>query len=153
MPLNKMCCSRGKLEEDLVFKFDQNEKAANIIGSSQDNRNHLARYKNVTGKGSDGKNLKCARLGCGKEGRLGGHVWVKGKNTNDVTFIVPLCSSCNNTRALDYNGSKTEWFKMKKGTVAITSKVVPEMFTKYLFFRRRNAKDSKGFFAALFSAP
>jgi len=96
--------------------------------------------------------LKCATLGCGNFARLGGHVWIEGKNSNKICYIVPLCTSCNNKRHLNFNGKDTEWFKLKKDTTGMSTKVVPEMFTEYTFFKRRNVRDTeRGFFQALFA--
>ena len=96
--------------------------------------------------------LRCARYGCRNPGCIGGHVWLKshrkgterngsrllhfkiysflnpGKSSNSITFIVPLCWSCNNSRSLDYDGKN--WFPLKPGTVAITSRTSPEMFRR-----------------------
>ena len=96
--------------------------------------------------------LKCATLGCGNFARLGGHVWLKGRSSNEVCYIVPLCSSCNNKRALNYNSRETKWFELKKDTQAMSTRVVTEMFTEHCFFKRRNVKDSYGsIFSAFFA--
>lgn len=37
---------------------------------------------------------------------VGGHMYIRGKRAQ-VNFILPICSSCNNNRNIDYNGAFT----------------------------------------------
>ena len=47
---------------------------------------------------------------------LGGHVYVKGQKVGTEEFILPICSTCNNNRTIDYNSKypgRTKWVEVQ----------------------------------------
>lgn len=41
------------------------------------------------------RGIRCARLGCGKQATVGGHVQLLDMRSNGKDHIVPLCDACN----------------------------------------------------------
>ncbi|CBY23112.1 unnamed protein product [Oikopleura dioica] len=141
-----------RMEVGQLEKLKKDTLVAHVIGSSSDKRNHLGRYKKAVGKPELAP--RCAKRMCSKPASLGGHVWIKGRNSNEICYIVPLCSSCNNSKSENFNGRASDWFPVKANTQALVTKVVPGMFQNYFFFQRRNRKATpSNFIYAFFNAP
>jgi len=63
----------------------------------------------------------CATYGCGNAPALGGHISIKGLKT---TYIVPICSSCNNGGGLLPNYTGRAWARANVGTLGVSAGAV-----------------------------
>lgn len=57
---------------------------------------------------------RCVALDCNEEGRLGGHVYMKGQG-KVYCFIAPICYH-HNSSVYSNNGFSTEWYATKPNT-------------------------------------
>jgi hypothetical protein len=117
-----------RMEVGQLEKLKKDTLVAHVVGSSSDKRNHLGRYKKAVGKPELAP--RCAKRMCSKPACLGGHVWIKGRNSNDICYIVPLCSSCNNSKSENFNGRASDWFPVKANT--------QERFTRFFESKSTN---------------
>jgi hypothetical protein len=96
------------LDEDVLIN-DEGWVVANVVGSSGHKRNWKAYWLRDSGRGWP---AVCQIKGCGGSAAVGGHMYIKGMRSH-YNFILPICSSCNNDRRLDWVGPRTEWAPAK----------------------------------------
>ena len=92
---------------------------ANVTGSSGHKRNWKAFWlRDSDRRWPD----TCQIKGCGESAAVGGHMYIKDHIRSHYNFILPICSSCNNNRGLDYDGSQTQWAPAKTNALFVPVK-------------------------------
>jgi len=74
------------------FNLDENDKVANIVGSSSKSGKYKRFWETWSGKQFP---KTCRILGCSNDATDGSHVYVKQHQGDNVGFILPTCHSCN----------------------------------------------------------
>lgn len=69
-------------------------RVQNRKGHSYSGTGFLTHWKDEKGIKND---PDCARIGCDGTADCGGHVYIPGTGPHPHYYIVPLCSSCNQT--------------------------------------------------------
>jgi hypothetical protein len=105
------------LDEDVLIN-DEGWVVANVAGSSGHKRNWKAYWLRDSGRGWP---AVCQIKGCGGSAAVGGHMYIKGMRSH-YNFILPICSSCNNDRRLDWDGPRTEWAPAKTNALFVPVK-------------------------------
>ena len=76
------------------------------------------------------EDFNCANAKCDNHANVGGHIYVKGCGA-DQNCIVPLCSSCNNDRALDWSTVKRYTFPLRPGTFVVYIGAYEATYSQY----------------------
>merc|ERR1719295_510321 len=73
-------------------------RVSNVVGSSTDTGSKKEYWEQKSGK----KFGSCQISACEKEASVGAHLWVKGKTSNKVAYIAPICQTHNKKSSGDY---------------------------------------------------
>ena len=99
------------------------DHVCNIVGSSRDKPRGATSWKKYweikTGEKWPSQCSICPKLFEKCRG-IGGHMYIKSKP--NLKFILPICTSCNNKRSIDYNAyspNKTAWTRIVQITTAV----------------------------------
>ena len=113
---------KPQIQSDSI-DLTSSEQVCNIVGSSRDKPRGATSWKKYweikTGANWPSQCSICPKLFEKCRG-IGGHMYIKSKP--GMAFILPICTSCNNKRLIDYNAyspNKTAWTRIVQITTAV----------------------------------